>query len=156
MLKIIEGDLIEMTKEGHFDVIVHGCNCFHKMGAGIAFKLAYEFPEVLDADLQTDRGASEKLGTYSEARISRYKNSFTVLNAYTQYHYGKDKSHLNYRALFNVLDKIDVRYRSTSKRIALPLIGGGLAGGEKNKIIFIMEAVFKDSPIDATLVLLKE
>ena len=35
-MKIIKGDLIKLALQGEFDVIVHGCNCFCTMGAGIA------------------------------------------------------------------------------------------------------------------------
>ena len=39
----IEGDLIKLTKQGTFDVITHGCNCFCTMGAGIAPQMAEAF-----------------------------------------------------------------------------------------------------------------
>ena len=32
----IKGDLIKFAINGKFDVIIHGCNCFCTMGAGIA------------------------------------------------------------------------------------------------------------------------
>jgi O-acetyl-ADP-ribose deacetylase (regulator of RNase III) len=28
MIRYIDGDLVKMAKEGKFDVIAHGCNCF--------------------------------------------------------------------------------------------------------------------------------
>jgi O-acetyl-ADP-ribose deacetylase (regulator of RNase III) len=39
----IEGDLIRLAKQGTFDVITHGCNCFCQMGAGIAPQMASAF-----------------------------------------------------------------------------------------------------------------
>ena len=39
----IQGDLIRLAKQGTFDVITHGCNCFCTMGAGIAPQMAKEF-----------------------------------------------------------------------------------------------------------------
>lgn len=39
----IKGDLIELAKQGKFDVITHGCNCFCTMGAGIAVPMSKEF-----------------------------------------------------------------------------------------------------------------
>jgi len=36
MIRYVDGDLVQMAKEGKFDVIAHGCNCFCAMGAGIA------------------------------------------------------------------------------------------------------------------------
>lgn len=32
-MKLIDGNMIEYTKEGLFDVIVHSCNCFNTMVA---------------------------------------------------------------------------------------------------------------------------
>jgi O-acetyl-ADP-ribose deacetylase (regulator of RNase III) len=31
-MKVIKGDLIQLAKDGKFDLIVHGCNCFCTMG----------------------------------------------------------------------------------------------------------------------------
>ena len=42
-MKIINGDIIKLAPE--FDVVIHGCNCFHKMGAGVAKLIAKNFPE---------------------------------------------------------------------------------------------------------------
>lgn len=41
--KEITGDLIELAKNGEFDVITHGCNCFCVMGNGIAPQMAKTF-----------------------------------------------------------------------------------------------------------------
>ena len=35
-MKIIKGNLISLALAGEFEVIIHGCNCFCTMGAGIA------------------------------------------------------------------------------------------------------------------------
>jgi O-acetyl-ADP-ribose deacetylase (regulator of RNase III) len=42
-MKYIDGDLIRLAKQGTFDVIAHGCNCFCTMGAGIAPQMADAF-----------------------------------------------------------------------------------------------------------------
>jgi O-acetyl-ADP-ribose deacetylase (regulator of RNase III) len=39
----VTGNLITLAKQGEFDVIAHGCNCFCTMGAGIAPHMAREF-----------------------------------------------------------------------------------------------------------------
>jgi O-acetyl-ADP-ribose deacetylase (regulator of RNase III) len=43
MYQEIKGDLIELAKQGNFDVIAHGCNCFCTMGAGIAVPMKIAF-----------------------------------------------------------------------------------------------------------------
>mgnify|MGYP001795501660 FL=1 len=35
-MKTIKGDLVKLAIKGEFDLIIHGCNCFCTMGAGIA------------------------------------------------------------------------------------------------------------------------
>lgn len=83
-MKIIKGDLIKLALEGNFDVIIHGCNCFHTMGAGIARQIRLKWPGVFEADLQTKKGP-EKLGTYSKHMVSLPSGtSMVVVNAYTQ------------------------------------------------------------------------
>ena len=80
----------------------------------------------------------------------------TVVNCYTQYRYG-DKSHrdypfINYRALGLCLEKIN--YLFSDRGVGLPLIGGGLAGGNHEIIIDIMRGTLVN--VDATLVILDE
>lgn len=43
MYNEIKGDLIELAKQGKFDVIAHGANCFCTMGSGIAPQMAKAF-----------------------------------------------------------------------------------------------------------------
>ena len=80
-MKITKGDLIKLALDGEFDVIVHGCNCFCTMGAGIAKQIKNSFPIAYAADLETNKGDRSKLGTCSVAVV----NDLTVVNAYTQY-----------------------------------------------------------------------
>ena len=62
-MKRIEGDLIQKAKDGEFDLIVHGCNCFCTMGAGIAKQIKKNFPQAFEEDLKTEKGDHGKLGT---------------------------------------------------------------------------------------------
>ena len=72
-MKKITGDLIKLALEGEFDVIVHGCNCFCTMGAGIAKTIKQKFPAAYEADLQTVNGDKSKLGQISWANIEGKK-----------------------------------------------------------------------------------
>ena len=42
-VKKVQGNLIHMALDGHFDAIVHGCNCFSTQKAGIAAQMVHEF-----------------------------------------------------------------------------------------------------------------
>lgn len=83
-VKTVTGNLIQLAQQGRFDVIIHGCNCMHTMGAGIALQIKRTFPDAYNADLQTPLGAS-KLGTISFAQIPM--TSLCVVNGYTQVHW---------------------------------------------------------------------
>jgi len=145
----IEGDLIKLAKEGKFDVIAHGCNCFCRMKRGIAPQMA----EAFDCDrfhlerpsqhgninklgqiesqicLITQNGAVSKLITdYSLSFIKKGNpTAFAVVNAYTQYHWDSANKPLDYEALTICLRKINNVFRGY--HIGLPLIGCHLAGG---------------------------
>src|SRR3954468_4340825 len=86
-MKVIQGDLLQFALAGRFDVIVHGCNCQCAMGKGIALSIKQQFPEAYEADLRTPKGDRAKLGSISTAEIHRPPAHFTVVNAYTQFHW---------------------------------------------------------------------
>ena len=140
-MKKIKGDLIELAKEGKFDVIVHGCNCFHTMGSGIAKQIKEEFPEAYEVDKLTYRGDLNKLGTYSSVYCQRSGLDFHIVNAYTQYNYGSGKQ-VNYDAVREVFKQIKEDF--TGLRIAYPAIGAGLAGGDWNIISKIIDEELED------------
>jgi len=127
-MKKVEGDLIQMALDGHFDVIIHGCNCFCTMGAGIARQIQNAFPEAYRADCQTGKGDIDKLGTYSWASVERAGHRFVVVNAYTQYGFGGSRANVDYDAIGRVMREI--RSRFDGKRIGYPKIGAGLGGGD--------------------------
>jgi len=131
-MKIIKGDLIELALNGNFDVIIHGCNCFCTMGAGIAKSIRSKFPEAFDADRNTKKGDISKLGDFSCATIKSGSYSVTIINAYTQYNYRGKGVKADYEAIKKVFNKLKIQY--SGKRFGFPLIGAGLAGGDWNII----------------------
>jgi O-acetyl-ADP-ribose deacetylase (regulator of RNase III) len=146
-MKTIRGDLITLAKEGEFDVIIHGCNCFNTMGAGIAVSISQHFEEAYLADLRTMKGDRFKLGTYTGAKIERYQKPFVVINAYTQYGYRSAGIHLDYDALRSSFENIVKKYGNKNLKFGIPKIGAGLAGGDWKKIKSIIEEIMKDEDI---------
>lgn len=136
-MKIIKGNLISLALAGEFEVIIHGCNCFCTMGAGIAKAIKENFPEAYAADCGTAEGDREKLGTFSSADIHRKNFALTIVNAYTQFHWGGPGLKLDYEALRSVLQSIKQSYHG--KRIGYPKIGAGLAGGDWQIIAKIID-----------------
>lgn len=137
----VRGDLIESFKRGDVDVIIQSCNCFNRMGFGIAKKISSMYPAAELADKKTKSGDIEKLGTYSFAEISSGK---FIINAYAQYGYGKigiradeilrgetdvkgrdsDRPHISYDCLDKILTKINDDFRGL--RVGVPTIGADL------------------------------
>src|SRR6478736_4612705 len=140
MLQTVEGDLIKMALEGKFDMIAHGCNCFHTMGGGIAKSISETFPEALQADkVFGERGNVWKLGQASKATIFRGDTQFVVVNLYTQFEPG---ANFEYLALINSLEylkkylDINLYDRVSDKpyRLGFPKIGAGIGGGDWDQI----------------------
>lgn len=77
-MKRIEGDLIKLALAGEFDVVVHGCNCFCKMGAGFAKQTRAAVPEAYQADLQT---AEVDLARYVSLEEAERLRALAVSNA---------------------------------------------------------------------------
>lgn len=136
-MKTVEGDLITLALEGQFDVIVHGCNCFCTMGAGIARAIQEEFPEAYAADLVTIKGDRNKLGDFSFATVKRDEHEITIVNGYTQFQFHGDSLLVDYDAVQRLFKK--VRQQFTGKRIGYPKIGAGLAGGDWQRIAGIID-----------------
>lgn len=150
-MKKVKGDLLKMAREGKFNVIVHGCNCFCRMGAGIAKQIADQFPEAYEIDKNTTAGDKAKLGKFTELTVMRHEISFHIVNAYTQYRFdGRKKGEMDvdYDAIRGVMRKINTRF--SGLKVGYPLIGAGLAGGDWNIISKIIDEELVD--VDHTLV----
>jgi O-acetyl-ADP-ribose deacetylase (regulator of RNase III) len=170
MYKEIEGNLITLAKEAKFDVIAHGCNCFCTMGAGIAPQMAEAFGcDTYEMESTFFEGDINKLGAIDweelmireDGKIIKKRSCYTlpeliVVNAYTQYDFGKN--HLNgssqpldYEALILCMRKINATFKG--KKIGLPQIGCGLAGGDWTRVKQIIQTELKDC--DVTIVIYK-
>jgi O-acetyl-ADP-ribose deacetylase (regulator of RNase III) len=120
-----KGDLVQKAQAGEFDVIVHGCNCFCTMGAGIAKTIKQVFPAAYAADMTTIAGDKAKLGQYTVANVPVGNKTLAILNAYTQYQWRGPGPHIEYEAVRQVFRRVKQEYGG--QRIGYPAIGAGLA-----------------------------
>ena len=130
MTNAIKGDLIALAEEGRFDAIVHQANCFHTMGSGIARSLVQKYPSCVSADKETPYGSRHKMGSYSYAPVKSKigDHYFLIINAYSQFGYGRDSRRTDYGALRSVFRAIARNY--PNYRVGYPALGCGLAGGD--------------------------
>lgn len=141
ILKTINGDIFDPFGDGLYVALVHGCNCFHTMGSGIARSVRLLYPDAYEADLQTVKGDINKLGSYSEFDTGHG----IIVNGYTQFMYGTDKMHVDYDAIRSVFKQLNTRFKNQS--ICIPKIGAGLAGGDWEVISYIINEETPDVTI---------
>ena len=147
MLKHTKGNLLNLAEAGEFDIVVQGCNCFNTMGGGIAREIRERYPEVAQVDKNTKKGDYLKLGTWTEGyawfderqvAADEYKaDSYLIINAYTQYNMSTGEDVFEYTAFQLILQKLAHEY--PGQRFGFPYIGMGLAGGDKDIIMPMLE-----------------
>lgn len=153
-INYVKGDVVKAFLDGEVDVLVHGANCFHTMGSGVAKLIKEKLPEAYKEDLKTKRGDVLKLGTSSYTKAYLRDNSThkgLVFNVYSQYNYGNDgKRYLEYGSLASGLSCMGtillLEYLfngdiDKSIKVGMPKIGAGLAGGDWKLIEQIIESV---------------
>ena len=157
MINYVDGDLIKLAKEGNFDVIVHGCNCLSTMGAGIAPQMAEAFgcdrfemetwgPKIEKLgciDWQTVVLGEHAIWSLWDADNKKGEPELSVVNAYTQYKYGRNHKDgaiapFDYEAFTICMRKMNKIFEG--KHIGMPKIGAGLAGGSWQRIERIIDA----------------
>lgn len=155
-LKYIKGNLIELAKQGKFNIIIHGCNCFCNWGTGIAKQIKEEFPRAYAVDCETKKGDISKLGTIkmSYKTIETFDKTFCIciINAYTQYKHGEYyRIHTDYDAIRACFSKLAGSVHKEGAVIGIPKIGTGRgAGGDWNVISRIIEE--ETAGLDITVV----
>jgi O-acetyl-ADP-ribose deacetylase (regulator of RNase III) len=126
--------------------IIHQCNCFHTMGAGIAKQIALRYPEAVEADRETRFGSRDKLGTFSVAITSTAPPEKRVYNLYGQFDFGTDSRKTSYDALVDGLAKVKSHAIGHDlTRIGIPHnIGCKLGGGNWSLVYKIVADTFQN------------
>lgn len=135
MISYKMGCLIEAAKAGELDYVMQNCNCFSTMGAGVAKHISSVFPQVATVDKADYRSPIERIGSYSSVLI----NGVTFINLYCQYDYGTNYRRFEYGAFKRSMDEVYRDFSFTGKRIGLPMLGGGLAGADRDLVKAILD-----------------
>ena len=139
-IEFVKGDMIELTKQGKFDAVGHGANCFHTMGAGIAPKLnKMSDGKLLKVDKTTPYGDINKLGTITCCSNEVNGRVVRFFNLYTQYTYGDTRQGQVYvhwgSVFYSLMAMITLCPYGDGTDIGIPLIGCGLAGGSRRNFL---------------------
>lgn len=133
------------TKGNALDVAIqlnanfgHGCNCFCKMGLGIAKEVKRRLPALYEADQATKRGDRQKLGSFSCCDFEWGIG----YNLYTQYTYSHHETSVQLRSLGFALDSaLQHGLEANGQPLVIPYIGMGAAKGPEAEIIKLMTEI---------------
>lgn len=151
MLKEKHGDLLNSEAT----IFCHQCNCFAKMGAGIAKQIANTYPIVrrADYDRYTKLGTDGIFGTILPVQLPDTK---VCINMYAQKFYGRGKRQTDYDAFKKCLDAIKEWAKTEANEfdvIGFPgYIGCGLAGGDWNIVKQMITEFSKEITQDVVIV----
>lgn len=153
-LRIESGDvfneLAAMQEAGKNVVFVHGCNAQGVMGSGVASLVKKLYPWAFEAYKAEHRDYGLPLGIVAWARNP--DSRVVVANAITQKNYGRDgKMYVSYDAVIESLEAVAAYSRQHKIPVYMPMIGGGLGGGDVKRLTAIFQAIFHD--VEATLYL---
>jgi O-acetyl-ADP-ribose deacetylase (regulator of RNase III) len=125
----VHGDIFTTNCE----YLIHGCNSLGLMRAGVAKMIKQKYPKAYDDYLDIYNNNGLFLGDFY---LSEQPDGKIIINAITQKDVGTDKIQVSYWAIANIFRNLN---NIGMKKIALPKIGSGLAGGDWNVISAIIE-----------------
>ena len=145
-IKTVERDIFAEFKESTKVIMMHCANCQCIMGGGIARIVREKYPEVHQADMETQIGP-KKLGTYSKARVLDGKHF--IFNLYGQNDYTRTSlgdRDLSYDAIYMALkDAFEGIRKAGDYKVLIPYgMGSDLAGGRWPIVEKIIEVLAED------------
>lgn len=137
MLYVTKGNAIDVARQFRTN-FGHGCNCFCKMGLGIAAEVKRRLPEMYREDLATKRGDRDKLGSFS---LHEYDWGIGY-NLYTQYTYSHYETSVQLGSLKLALSNaLHHALEANGQPLTIPFIGSGAAKGPERELVKIFESV---------------
>lgn len=136
-IQYIRGNLFD-TDIKH---IVHGCNAQGVMGSGVAAIVRRDYVAAYQEYVKLYQLRGLHLGEIQAVP----SNGKVIINAITQDKMGGPQRHANYEAIAVAMEQIDDMFSTTYQgRVAMPLIGAGLANGDWKVISAIIESELKN------------
>lgn len=146
-----KGNLLDVQS----GIILHGCNCQGAYGSGVAGQIRKKYPGAYKSYMDMVNRYSEEvnttrlLGTYTT--YAPHDTDLVIINGFTQEYFGGDgNKYVSYYGISKLFDTIVNRW-DDDVTINIPdMIGCGLAGGDRNVVISIINDIEKvyDIPND--------
>lgn len=141
----VKGNIVTImqraVEQGSRIAIGHGCNCHDAMHSGVAWELQRAFPIVREMDhnwFMTHENNMDMLGQVFPVHIA---GEAYVMNMYTQYYPGAD---CRYDAIEKAFADANRVLSANGFTLMIPRIGAGVAGGDWDKIVEIINRVTPD------------
>ena len=156
MLTIEYGDclnaVVEAEKAGKV-IVAHGCNAQGVMGAGFAKLVRDLWPYAYKSYREIYKEKGFHLGQV--VLSSDDDTNVIVANCITQEYYGRDKNvcYIDYDAVACSAIAVAEYARCHHLPVHMPLIGGGLGGGDEKRLTAILQAAYYY--VEATLWLME-
>ena len=143
MVKYIKGDLLNTDE----DIICEQVNLQGVMGGGLAYQRANKYPKTEKAYIKYCKRKTKDLGDC----FITYENDFLIANCFSQ----EEDFTTNYEAVYYSFIKVKHYMKEVNyKTVAFPYkYGCGIAKGDWNKVLAIIEDVFSDFEV---LIYIKE
>lgn len=137
-MNIVNGNLVSLSQEGHFDVIFHACHCQCYMYSGVAKAISDTYPEAFEADRRTRKDDTTKLGGYTHAVCQTLAGDpLVIFNLYVQRYYGRlhyQQNAYRYDLLAQSLSAVHRRVGNRNLRFGFPQIGGQRGKADIEKV----------------------
>lgn len=147
MLYVTQGNAISVAQQYRTN-FAHGCNCFCKMGLGIAQQVKRRLPALYEADQQSKRGDKNKLGSFT---LHEFEWGIGY-NLYTQFTYSHYDVSAQLGRIYEAVDAALVHcLEANGQPLTIPMIGAGAAKGSPREIIKIFQELAV-GPYDLLLV----
>lgn len=149
---LIDGDICDIHKLPCFNSnalnsVTHITNCRGVFGRGLALSIKNKYPIVFKEykELCSKNTPKQLLGVLQPVRIT---DNHYICNLFGQLNYGTEKRQLNYEALYRGLSvQADMAKNTPNAEFYYPKnMGSGLAGGDWNIVISMINSLFGKLP----------
>lgn len=121
-------------------VIAHGVNCQGAFGSGVAGQIAKLYPYAKTCYLAKHHGARWNLG---DVQFVGVNDDRIIANCATQFNYGRSGIYVDYDAVAKCFNQVFSYAKNLEFDVAIPWIGCGLAGGDKEEVRRILQQCYQ-------------